>query len=55
MMRKLERGGCSLRDLGCHLNVAMLLLAAAVSEADGQYVWVGDVAGGPKLCVRDEH
>lgn len=53
MMRKLEKKSCLLRDLRC-LNAAMLLLAAAVTEAEGQCVWVGDVAGGPKLCVQDE-
>lgn len=53
-MRKLERRSFLLRDLGC-LNAAMLLLAAAVTEAEGQYVWVGDFAGGPRLCVQDEH
>lgn len=53
MMRKLARKSCLLRDLGC-LNAAMLLLAAAVTEAEGQCVWVDDVVGGPRLCVQDE-
>lgn len=52
-MRKLERRSCLLRDLGC-LNAAMLLLAAAVTEAEGQCVWIGDSAGGPMLCAQDE-
>lgn len=53
MTGKLERRSCLLRDLLC-LNAAMLLLAAAVTEAEGQCVWVGDFAGGPRLCVQDE-
>lgn len=53
LMRKLENRSCLLWNLG-FLNAAMLLLAAAVTEAEGQCVWVGDFAGGPKLCVRDE-
>lgn len=53
LMGKLERRSCLLRDLVC-LNAAMLLLAAAVIEAEGQCVWVGDFAGGPRLCVQDE-
>lgn len=52
-MRRLESRSCLLRDLGC-LNAAMLLLAAAVIEAEGQCVWTGDFAGGPRLCVQDE-
>lgn len=51
MMGKPERRSCLLRDLGC-LDAAMLLLAAAVTEAEGQCAWVGGFAGGPKLCVR---
>lgn len=53
-MRKLKRRSCLPRDLGCP-NAAMLLLAAAVTEAEGQYVWVGDFADGPRLWVQDEH
>lgn len=53
MMGKPERRSCLLRDLGC-LDAAMLLLAAAVTEAEGQCAWVGGFAGGPKLCVRGE-
>jgi len=52
-MRKLERRSCLLRDLGCP-NAAMLPLAAAVTEAEGQCVWVGDFAGDPGLCVQGE-
>ena len=53
MMKKLEKRSCLLRDLAC-LNAAMLLLAAAVTEAEGRCVWVGDFAGGPRLCVQGE-
>lgn len=53
LMRKLENRSCLLRNLG-FLNAAMLLLAAAVTEAEGQCVGVGGFAGGPKLCVQDE-
>lgn len=53
MMRKLESRSCLLRDLRCP-NSAMLPLAAAVTEAEGRSVWVGDFAGGPKLCVKSE-
>lgn len=49
----LERRSCLLRDLRC-LTAAMLLLAAVVTGAEGQCVWVGDVVGGPGLCVQDE-
>lgn len=49
---ELRRGSCLLKDL-VYLNAAMLLLAAAVTEAEGLCVWVGDSAGGPRLCVRD--
>lgn len=52
-MRKLESRSCLPRDLGC-LNAAMLLLAAAVTEAEGQCVWAGGFAGGPRLCVQGE-
>lgn len=54
MMRELEIRSCLLRDLGC-LNAAILLLAAAVTEAEGQCVWVDDFAGDPRLCVQDEY
>lgn len=53
-MRKLERRSCLLRDLG-YLNAAMPLLAVAVTEVEGQSVSVGDSAGGPRICVQDEH
>lgn len=53
LMGKLKKRSCLLRDLGC-LNAAMLLLAGAVAEAEGQSVWVGDSVGGPRLCARDE-
>lgn len=52
-MRKLQRRSCLLRDLGC-LIAAMLLLAAAVTEAEGQCVLAGDSADGLQLCVQDE-
>lgn len=54
MTRKLGNRSCLLRrDLGC-LDAAILPLVAAVTEAEGQCVWVGDSAGGPRLYVRDE-
>lgn len=53
LMRKLERRSCRPRDLGC-LNAAMLLLADAATEAEGQCVWAVDFAGGPRLCARGE-
>lgn len=52
-MAKLQSGSCLLRDLWC-LNAAMLLLAAAVTEAEGQCVWAGGFASGPRLCAQDE-
>lgn len=52
-MRNLERS-CLLRDPGC-LNAAMLLPAAAVTEANAQFVWFGDFARDPELCARGEH
>lgn len=52
LMPKLKRKSCLLRVL-VFLNAAMLLLAAAVTEAEGQCVWVGDFAVDPRLCVQD--
>lgn len=53
-MGKLQKRSCLLRDLGC-LNAAMLLLVAAVTEAEGQCVWAVDSAGDPELCAQAEH
>lgn len=52
-MRKLESRSCLLRDLRC-LIAAIVLLAAAVTEADVQCVWAGGFAGGPRICVQGE-
>lgn len=52
MRRKLQGKNWLQRYQG-FLNAAMLLLAAAVTEA-GRSVWVDDFVSAPKLYVQDE-